>query len=231
MLHISKLSVPHPAKPHPYTKCIYQLFCSIQGKKLSPTGAFYETFLLPAHVSHLRPSITVAELVLLRRSLHPEPLSVMVAVHSLSPGAGNKRMSGLPSDQLLSLNELPPLGYDMFNVMATLKPPRHRLDMLGFQLRFGDKGSSLVLHEALTQSPYCLNGRSVSQPLLVAYRVRPAEMLPWPNSEHRQRHHFGASAQHEEQGDRGAPSELHAGFMNATLTFIIVNSVSGSCSQ
>ncbi|KAK1797024.1 hypothetical protein P4O66_008423 [Electrophorus voltai] len=180
MLHISKLSVPHPAKPHPYTKCIYQLlamqesrqssdgpvvqsFCSIQGKKLSPTGAKDNTSgWIWFSVSHLRPSITVAELVLLRRSLHPEPLSVMVAVHSLSPGAGNKRMSGLPSDQLLSLNELPPLGYDMFNVMATLKPPRDWLDMLGFQLRFGDKGSSLVLHEALTQSPYCLNGRSVN---------------------------------------------------------------------
>ncbi|KAG9274233.1 bone morphogenetic protein 7-like [Astyanax mexicanus] len=189
MLHINKLSVPHQAKPHPYMKQVYQLldtqetrqksdadgmlvqsFRSIQGTKYNTPGWIW------FNVSHLRPSMAVAELVLLRKTLHPEPLTVTVAVHSLSPGDGNLSISGPLAEQLLTLDQLPSSGYDVFNVTAALTQQRRLPDALGFQLRFGDESGSLVLHEALTQSLYCLNGSSLSQPLLVAYRVKPVEL-------------------------------------------------------
>ncbi|KAI4900162.1 hypothetical protein NFI96_023889, partial [Prochilodus magdalenae] len=217
MLHINKLSVPHQAKPHPYMKQVYQLldtlesrhrsdadgtlvqsFRSIQSTKYSTPGWIW------FNVSHLRPSMTVAELVLLRKTLHPKPLTVTVAVHSLSPGMGNLSISGPLAEQLLTLDKLPPSGYDVFNVTAALTQQHRWQDALGFQLRFGDESGSLVLHEALTQSLYCLNGSSLSQPLLVAYRVKPvehegAQRASGKTSERRQRQHCGASIQQEKR--------------------------------
>lgn len=115
--------------------------------------------------------MTIAELILLRKTLHPEPLTVTVAVHSLSFGAGNLSISGPLTEHLLTLNQLPPSGYDVFNVTASLPYHVHEPHILGFQLCFKDESGSLVLHEALTQSLYCLNTSSLSQPLLVTYKV------------------------------------------------------------
>lgn len=126
-------------------------------------------------MSYLRPSMTVAELILLRKTLHPEPLTVTVAVHSLSFGTGNLSISGPLTEHLLTLDQLPPSGYDVFNVTASLPRRIHGPHILGFQLRFRDESGSLVLHEALTQSLYCLNTSSLSQPLLVTYKVKPTE--------------------------------------------------------
>lgn len=149
--------------------------------------------------------MTVVELVLLRKTLHPDPLTVTVAVHSLSPGGGNLSISGPLAEQLLTLDQLPPSGYDVFNVTAALTLQRRWPDALGFQLRFGDESGSLVLHEALTQSLYCLNGSSLSQPLLVAYRVKPMQLhegtqrASGQSSERKQRQHCRVSTQHEKQ--------------------------------
>lgn len=119
--------------------------------------------------------MTVAELILLRKTLHPEPLTVTVAVHSLSYQAGNLSISGPLTEQLLTLDQLPLSGYDVFNVTASLPQHIHGPHILGFQLRFRDESGSLVLHEALTQSLYCLNTSSLSQPLLVIYKAKPTE--------------------------------------------------------
>ncbi|XP_053486161.1 bone morphogenetic protein 2 [Ictalurus furcatus] len=197
MLHINKLSVPQQVKPHPYMKQIYHLlstqesrqrsnsdgtlvqsFRSIQGTKYSKPGWIW------FNLSYLQPSMTVAELILLRKTLHPEPLTVTVAVHSLSFRAGNLSISGPLTEHLLTLDQLPPSGYDVFNVTASLPNHVHGPHILGFQLRFRDESGSLVLHEALTQSLYCLNTSSLSQPLLVTYKVKPTERQI---SEHRQR--------------------------------------------
>uniref|UniRef100_A0A8C2K7D3 Uncharacterized protein n=1 Tax=Cyprinus carpio TaxID=7962 RepID=A0A8C2K7D3_CYPCA len=124
------------------------------------------------------PFMRVAELVLLRKTLYHKPLSVMVTVHSLSPGPDNLSISCPLAEHLLSLDKLPPSGYDVFDVTAAITQPPHHSDILGFQLRFGDESGSLVLHEALTQSLYCLNGSSLSQPLLVVYRSTSMEHQP-----------------------------------------------------
>ncbi|GAA6065824.1 uncharacterized protein LOC113657407 [Tachysurus ichikawai] len=197
MLHINKLSVPQQAKPHPYMKQIYHLlstqesrtrsnsdgtlvqsFRSVQGTKYSKPGWIW------FNLSYLQPSMSVAELILLRKTLHPEPLTVTVAVHSLSYGAGNLSISGPLTEYLLTLDQLPASGYDVFNVTESLPHHVHGPHILGFQLRFRDESGSLVLHEALTQSLYCLNTSSLSQPLLVTYKVKPTEL---PISERRQR--------------------------------------------
>lgn len=128
--------------------------------------------------------MTVAELILLRKTLHPGHLTVTVAVHSLSFGAGNLSVSGPLSEHLLTLDQLPPTGYDVFNVTASLPHQVHGPHILGFLLHFRDESGSLVLHEALTQSLYCLNTSSLSQPLLVTYKVKPKERQIF---EHRQR--------------------------------------------
>lgn len=140
----------------------------------------------------------VAELVLLRKTLHHRPLSVMVTVHSLSPGAENLSISGPLTEHLLSLDRLPPSGYDVFDVTAAINQPSKNSDILGFQLRFEDESGSLVLHEALTQSLYCLNSSSVSQPLLVAYRSRSMELHQGSSgvgSEHRHRQRIDSERQ------------------------------------
>lgn len=151
-------------------------------------------------MSQLSPFMRVAELVLLRKTLHHKPLSVMVTVHSLSPGRDNLSISGPLVEHLLSLDRVPPTGYDVFDVTAAItQPPRHS-DILGFQLRFGDESGSLVLHEALTQSLYCLNGSSLSQPLLVVYRSKSMELQQrdsGASSEHRHRQSCMVSSEYE----------------------------------
>ncbi|XP_043101338.1 protein dbl-1 [Puntigrus tetrazona] len=191
MLHINKLSAPQQAKPHPYMKNVYQSL-DAQARDLSGAdGTLVQSFRsmedskygtpgwIWFNVSQLSPFMRVAELVLLRKTLHHKPLSVTVTVHSLSPGPDNLSISGPLAEHLLSLDRLPPSGYDVFDVTAAITQPPRRSDILGFQLRFGDESGSLVLHEALTQSLYCLNGSSLGQPLLVVYRS--------PSMEHRQR--------------------------------------------
>ena len=124
------------------------------------------------NVSHLKPSMAVAELVLLRKTLHPDPLSVTVSLHSLTRGASGLSVSPPLEERILTLDQLPLSGYDVFDVspfMFSSLP----LDVVGFQLRYTDESGSLVLHEALTQSLYCLGGGSLSEPLLVVYRARP----------------------------------------------------------
>lgn len=144
------------------------------------------------NLSYLQPSMTVAELILLRKTLHPEPLTVTVAVHRLSFGAGNLSISGPLTEHLLTLDQLPPSGYDVFNVSTSLPHHVHGPHILGFQLRFRDESGSLVLHEALTQSLYCLNTSSLSQPLLVTYKVKPKDQQIL---EHRQRLYCRESTQ------------------------------------
>ncbi|CAB1345181.1 unnamed protein product [Coregonus sp. 'balchen'] len=185
MLHINKLSAPHQAKPHPYMRQVYQLLDTQEARDLgSSDGTLVQSFrsvLGPLHapagwiwfnVSHLKPSMAVAELVLLRKTLHPNPLSVTVALHSLTRGASGLSVSPPLEERILTLDQLPLSGYDVFDVspfMFSSKP----LDVVGFQLRYTDESGSLVLHEALTQSLYCLGGGSLSEPLLVVYRARP----------------------------------------------------------
>lgn len=144
--------------------CVYLL-----GTKYSKPGWIW------FNLSYLQPSMTVAELILLRKTLHAEPLTVTVAVHSLSFGAGNLSISGPLTEHLLTLDKLPSSGYDVFNVTASLPHHVHGPHILGFQLRFRDESGSLVLHEALTQSLYCLNTSSLNQPLLVTFKTKPKE--------------------------------------------------------
>lgn len=113
-----------------------------------------------------------AELVLFRKTLHPSPLSVTVTLHSITaPQHGALQESPALEERQLNLDERSSSGYDVFDVSAVLavKP----LEGVGFQLRYTDESGSLVLHEALTQSLYCLNKGSLSEPLLVLYQAHP----------------------------------------------------------
>lgn len=110
-----------------------------------------------------------AELVLFRKALHPSPISVTVTLHSVTVSQGAPRESPALEERLLTLDQRPSSGYDVFDVSAVLaqKP----LETVGFQLRYTDESGSLVLHEALTQSLYSLSRGSLSEPLLVLYQV------------------------------------------------------------
>ncbi|XP_051501203.1 bone morphogenetic protein 2-like [Myxocyprinus asiaticus] len=214
MLHINKLSQPQQVKPHPYMKQVYQSL-DTQAKDLSAAdGTLVQSFRSTEdlqystpgwiwfNMSQLSPSMRVAELVLLRKTLHPKPLSVTVTVHSLSPGTDNLSISGPLVEQFLSLDQLPPSGYDVFDVTSAINQHSRHSDVLGFQLQFGDESGSLVLHEALTQSLYCLDGSSVSQPLLVVYRAKSMELhhrATGESSEHRQRHRCMFSSDYQKQ--------------------------------
>lgn len=109
-----------------------------------------------------------AELVLFRKTLHPHPLSVTVTLHSVTASQGTLQESPALEERMLTLNQRPSSGFDVFDVSAVLavKP----VEVVGFQLRYTDESGSLVLHEALTQSLYCLNRGSLSEPLLVLYQ-------------------------------------------------------------
>ncbi|XP_018615067.1 uncharacterized protein LOC108938707 [Scleropages formosus] len=192
MLHIDKLSVPRRSQPHPYMTHVYRLldsrevhdasasdgtlvqsFRSLQGYRYGPPGWIWFS------VIQLEPYMAAAELVLRRRTLHPEPLSVSVAVHAVVPTAGQMVVSAPLDEQLLVLDRPPPLGYDVFDVSVALAGVQG--GPVGFQLRYTDESGSLVLHEALTQSLYCLNGSAHSEPLLVVYQLGQGHPMPHPS--------------------------------------------------
>ncbi|XP_030423910.1 bone morphogenetic protein 7-like [Gopherus evgoodei] len=183
MLHISKLSIPLRTKPHHYMKLVYHLRNPLA---LNSEGTLVQSFRsiqdpdfgIPGwlwfNISYLKPSMRLAELVLLRKILHPESLTVNVTVHSISVVQGNLTESEALDEKVLTLDELPPSGYDVFNISAIFNTTTS--DVIGFQLRFTDDSGSLVLHEALTKSLYCLNRCTQSEPLLVAYRFLVTEL-------------------------------------------------------
>ncbi|KAF0039024.1 hypothetical protein F2P81_009508 [Scophthalmus maximus] len=181
MLHINKVSASHQAKPHPYMKRVFQhldsleaedfgrsdgtlvqSFRSVLGPNGAPPGWIWFNF------SSLSHSMLGAELVLFRKTLHPHPLSVTVTLHSVTASQGTLQESPALEERMLTLNQRPSSGFDVFDVSAVLavKP----VEVVGFQLRYTDESGSLVLHEALTQSLYCLNRGSLSEPLLVLYQ-------------------------------------------------------------
>ncbi|KAA0723811.1 hypothetical protein E1301_Tti014154 [Triplophysa tibetana] len=232
MLHINKLSTPQQGKPHPYMKQVYESLDTQVREMSAADGTLVQSFRsiedskygVPGwiwfNLSHLSPSMKVAELVLLRKTLHPKPLSVTVTVHSISPETGNLSISGPLVERLLSLNQLHPSGYDVFDVTAAITRRLPRSDALGFQLRFEDESGSLVLHEALTQSIYCLNGSSLSQPLLVVYRAKSMELRD--GAEPRQRHDCRGSSEYNKERMRlrtlrraaHSPCKLHVHHIN-----------------
>ncbi|XP_068569090.1 uncharacterized protein [Cebidichthys violaceus] len=181
MLHINKVSASHQAKPHPYMRGIYQRLDSLEAQDFgSSDGTLVQSFrsVVGPHqappgwiwfnVSGLNPSMLGAELVMYRKTLHPNPISVTVALHSVTASQGALSESPALEERLLTLDQRSSSGYDVFDVSAVL--PVKPLEVVGFQLRYTDESGSLVLHEALTQSLYCLNRGSLSEPLLVLYR-------------------------------------------------------------
>lgn len=110
-----------------------------------------------------------AELVLFRKTIYPRPLGVTVTLHSGTASQRGFTESPALEERQLTLDQRPSSGYDVFDVSPILavKP----VEMVGFQLRYTDESGSLVLHEALTQSLYCLNRGSLSEPLLVLYQA------------------------------------------------------------
>uniref|UniRef100_A0A3B4ZJ41 Uncharacterized protein n=1 Tax=Stegastes partitus TaxID=144197 RepID=A0A3B4ZJ41_9TELE len=179
MLHINKVSASHQAKPHPYMRRIYQHLDSLEAQDFGRSdGTLVQSFRSPPdapqgwiwfNISGLNPSMLGAELVLFRKTLHPRPLSVTVTLHSVVASQGNLNESPALEERQLTLDQRPSSGYDVFDVSAVLavKP----LEVVGFQLRYTDESGSLVLHDALTQSLYCLSRGSLSEPLLVLYQL------------------------------------------------------------
>lgn len=115
-----------------------------------------------------------AELVLYRRSLHSRPLSVTVTLHSIMAAGDNLDEVPTVEERQLMLDQRSSSGYDVFDVSAVVAV--QPLEALGFQLRYRDESGSLVLHEALTQSLYCLSRGSLKEPLLVLYEARPLQL-------------------------------------------------------
>ncbi|KAM4714152.1 uncharacterized protein FYW61_019217 [Anableps anableps] len=186
MLHIKKVSasVSRQAKPHPYMKRIYQHLESLEAEDFGGSdGILVQSFRSvdgPHHapqgwiwfnISNLNPSMLGAELVLYRKTLHSRPLSVTVTLHSIIASQYNLNEIPALEERQLTLDQRPSSGYDVFNVSAVLAV--QHLEVVGFQLRYTDESGSLVLHEALTQSLYCLNRGSLQEPLLVFYEARP----------------------------------------------------------
>ncbi|CAG5963286.1 unnamed protein product [Menidia menidia] len=187
MLHIDKVSASHHAKPHPYMRRIYQYldsleaqdfgrsdgllvqsFRSVDGPPYAPPGWIW------FNVSGLDPSMLGAELVLFRKTLHPRPLSVTVSLHSVVASRDHRLRESPPlEERQLTLDQRPSSGYDVFDVSDVVRGGA--LEGVGFQLRYTDERGSLVLHQALTQSLYCLDRGSLSEPLLVLYREHPLQ--------------------------------------------------------
>ncbi|XP_029023166.1 uncharacterized protein LOC114865841 [Betta splendens] len=187
MLHIDKVSASHRARAHPYMRRVYQRLDSLEERDLERSdGTLVQSFRSVAgpdhgppgwiwfNVSSLNPSMSGGELVLFRKTLHPSPLSVTVTLHSVW-ASRQRPLQESPAleERRLDLDHRAASGYDVFDVSAALaaKP----LEVLGFQLRYTDELGSLVLHEALTRSLYCLNRGSVSEPLLVLYQAHPLQ--------------------------------------------------------
>uniref|UniRef100_A0A8C3B568 Uncharacterized protein n=1 Tax=Cyclopterus lumpus TaxID=8103 RepID=A0A8C3B568_CYCLU len=177
MLHINKVSASPQAKPHPYMRGIYQRLDSIEAQDFeSSDGTLVQSFRTPRgwiwfNVSGRNPSMLGAELVMYRKTLNPNSISVTVALHSVTASQGALVESPALEERLLTLDQRSSSGYDVFDVSAAL--PLKPLELVGFQLRYTDESGSLVLHEALTQSLYCLNRGSLSEPLLVLYQSYP----------------------------------------------------------
>ncbi|KAK9524371.1 hypothetical protein VZT92_016769 [Zoarces viviparus] len=184
MLHINKVSASHQAKPHPYMRGIYQRLDSLEAQDFgSSDGTLVQSFRSVAgphqappgwiwfNVSGLNPSMRGAELVMYRKTLQPNPISVTVALHCVTASQGALAESPALEERLLTLDQRSSSGYDVFDVSAVL--PVKPLEVVGFQLRYTDESGSLVLHEALTRSLYCLNRGSLSEPLLVLYQSHP----------------------------------------------------------
>ncbi|XP_078253040.1 uncharacterized protein LOC144592362 isoform X3 [Rhinoraja longicauda] len=181
MLHINTLTFPQRTKLHPYLRQIYQRLSSSEAKDSTETeGILVQSFRsirvpeydnpgwLWFNISSLKPSMLAAELVLLRRTLHPKALTINVTIHTISLEGNNLSISDPLDRKILNLSELPSSGYDTFNVSIILR--LCRVDVIGFQFQFTDDSGSLVLHDALTQSLYCLNTSSQDEPLLITYR-------------------------------------------------------------
>uniref|UniRef100_UPI0037E995E7 uncharacterized protein n=1 Tax=Semicossyphus pulcher TaxID=241346 RepID=UPI0037E995E7 len=182
MLHINKVSASHQNKPHPYMRRIYQRLDSLEAQDFgSSDGTLVQSFRsvdgphqappgwIWFNVSGLNPSMLGAELVLFRKTLHPRPLSVTVTLHSLTAAQEVLQESPALEERLLTLDQRPSSGYDVFDVSVVLAV--RPVELVGFQLRYTDESGSLVLHEALTQSLYCLDRGSLSEPLLVLYQA------------------------------------------------------------
>ncbi|XP_039613941.1 bone morphogenetic protein 2-B [Polypterus senegalus] len=197
MLHIKRLTAPYRSRPHPYMRRVYQHLNSGSRDLSDSEGTLVQSFRSvqdPKHgvpgwiwfnISFLKPTMTVAELVLFRKTLHPQSVTVEVAVHSVYVSASNVTVSEPLDGKVLTLNELPASGYDVFNVSAILGQSANK--MVGFQLRYTDESGSLVLHEALTQSLYCLNTSSQNEPLMVAYQFDLKNPNEMPSKTGRQR--------------------------------------------
>ncbi|XP_034532909.1 uncharacterized protein LOC117807668 [Notolabrus celidotus] len=184
MLHINKVSASHQNKPHPYMRKIYQRLDSLEDQDFeSSDGTLVQSFRsvdgpptappgwIWFNISSLSPSMLGAELVLFRKTLHPHALSVTVSLHSFTSSQDVLKESPVLEERLLTLDQRPPSGYDVFDVSAVLDV--RPVEAVGFQLRYTDESGSLVLHEALTQSLYCLNRGSLREPLLVLYQAHP----------------------------------------------------------
>ncbi|XP_069780960.1 bone morphogenetic protein 2 [Narcine bancroftii] len=182
MLHINTLTFPQRTKLHPYMRQIYQQLSSSEAKDSTETeGTLVQSFRsirvpeydnpgwLWFNISSLKPSMLAAELVLQRRTLNPKALTINVTIHTIGLEGDNLSISDPLDKKILNLSELPTSGYDTFNVSTILRD--WRVDVIGFQFQFTDDSGSLVLHDALTQSLYCLNTSSQDEPLLITYRL------------------------------------------------------------
>ncbi|XP_051876171.1 LOW QUALITY PROTEIN: bone morphogenetic protein 4 [Pristis pectinata] len=192
MLHINTLTFPQRTKLHPYMRQIYQRLSSSEAKDSTETeGTLVQSFRsikvpeydnpgwLWFNISSLKPSMLAAELVLLRRTLHPKSLTINVTIHTIGLEGNNLSISDPLDKKILNLSELPSSGYDTFNVSIILR--QWQVDVIGFQFQFTDDSGSLVLHDALTQSLYCLNTSSQDEPLLITYRLALSERSKMAN--------------------------------------------------
>ncbi|XP_072315529.1 uncharacterized protein [Eucyclogobius newberryi] len=181
MLHIDKISASVHGKPHPYMRRLYQQLNSPQAQDLdgvdetlvqslrmrkgpddAPNGWIWFT------IAAVPLSRFAADLVLFRKTVHPHPLNVTVTLHALTLSRGAPHQSAALEERLLSLDQRHPSGYDVFDVSDTVAARPG--EMIGFQLRYRDESGSLVLHDALTHSLYCMDRGALREPILVLYR-------------------------------------------------------------
>ncbi|XP_067886532.1 bone morphogenetic protein 2 [Heterodontus francisci] len=228
MLHINTLTFPRRTKLHPYMRLIYQQLSSSETRDSTATeGTLVQSFRsirVPEYdnpgwiwfnISKLKPSMVAAELVLLRRTLHPKSLTVNVTIHNIGLEGNNLTISDPLDKKILNLSELPSSGYDTFNVSTILR--QWRVDVIGFQFQFTDDSGSLVLHDALTQSLYCLDTSSQDEPLLVAYRLAPSERSKAANlrsSRNSQQCSEGRKRKHPPRKNISGECSLHLWYVN-----------------
>ncbi|XP_055488623.1 bone morphogenetic protein 2 [Leucoraja erinacea] len=228
MLHINTLTLPQRTKLHPYLRKIYQRLRSSDAKDSTETeGILVQSFRsirvpeydnpgwLWFNISSLKPSMLAAELVLLRRTLHPKALTINVTIHTISLEGNNLSISDPLDRKILNLSKLPSSGYDTFNVSIILR--LWRVNVIGFQFQFTDDSGSLVLHDALTQSLYCLNTSSQDEPLLITYRFVLSEKSKTArlrSSRNSQRFAGGLRVRHLAHRDIPEECSLHRWFVS-----------------